>query len=228
MKKIFVFILILLFIFFGCVYVDYFIVKTKNTVPKISIKKVDNDKNEIYNAIFYKVWFCKEDDKILIGSYGDPDNQCSNPLEFKDGNYVNESGLIISKKDYFIMTSGGIYTNDMINIMLDKDEVTNAVYVANEYMSNQYKVVSENDDYSLIVFKKIVEKKDNYIWDYPDSLEQYYCLYNIDGKKYYSKYINEECQSEKQELKYSSKWCSLYLNSTLKYLEEDKGKFCKE
>lgn len=229
MKKLFVAIIILLLIFCGVCYIDYFLVKTKGSFPKIAIKKVDKDKHvTIYNAVLYKVWYCEDENKILIGGYGDPDNQCSNPLIYKDGYYINESNVKISKQDYDILISEGIYTNDMINIMLNNKEVNDAVYVANNYMLHKYEIVEEEKNYLLVVFPELKEKKNNYIWVYPENEDSYYCLFKKDGREYYSKYENGKCSNEEKLLEYDQKWCSLYKSSTLVFLEEDNGLFCKE
>ena len=71
-KKIFIIIIVLLLILSCLSYIDYFLVKTKNVVPKISLKE---EKKEfiVYKAPFYKVWYCKDSKIIVIGGYDDPD-----------------------------------------------------------------------------------------------------------------------------------------------------------
>ena len=46
LKKIFIIIIVLLVVFSGVVYIDYFLVKTKNTFPKIAIKEELNDETK--------------------------------------------------------------------------------------------------------------------------------------------------------------------------------------
>ena len=65
LKKIFIIIIVLLVVFSGVVYIDYFLVKTKNTFPKIAIKEELNDETTVYKAILYKVWYCKNNKSIL-------------------------------------------------------------------------------------------------------------------------------------------------------------------
>ena len=50
----------------------------------------------VYKAIFYKVWYCENDKKFVIGSYDDPDATCTSDIKFDDGYYTNE---IITNED---------------------------------------------------------------------------------------------------------------------------------
>ena len=47
MRKLLCLIVVILIIFSGVVYIDYFLVKTQNKTPKISIKEKVTDKNMV-------------------------------------------------------------------------------------------------------------------------------------------------------------------------------------
>ena len=99
LKKIFIIIIVLLVVFSGCVYIDYFLVKTKNTFPKIAIKEELNDETTIYKGILYKVWYCKNNKTMSIGSYSDRDAICPKKYTYTDDYYKNSMGINISKHD---------------------------------------------------------------------------------------------------------------------------------
>lgn len=222
MRKLLCLIVVILIIFSGVVYIDYFLVKTQNKTPKISIKEKVTDKNMIvYKAIFYKVWYCENDKKFVIGSYDDPDATCTSDIKFDDGYYTNESGAKISKRDYAIMRSSDIYTDESIKLMSSND-VINAVYVASEYESKKYKVYREFTGLRTVHFPSFNEK--TLKWEYNDDNPIYYCLYDDNT---ISQYISGSgCSSDKVPFKFDSKFCSLYENSTIKTFDEWNNNYC--
>jgi hypothetical protein len=236
-KKIFLLLIILVIIVVIFSYIDYFIVKTKNTFPKVSIKVIDKEKNMItYNAIFYKVWYCTADKTIRMGDYGDPQPSCSDAYSFINGYYINASGTKIPQRDILIMTEKNIYTREMIDIMTETD-VKNAVYVAENYEKTLYKVLDskkgkikgESKEHSLVLFPTFKKFKDTYKWVYDESnLEEYYCMSENDkGEKTFSKYTDGYCENMFNTLNFDEKWCSLYKNSTLVYNEKKTSDFCE-
>lgn len=236
-KKIFILLITLVIFVTILSYIDYFVVKTKNTFPKISYKVVNKEKKMItYNSLFYKVWYCTEDKTTVIGDYSDPEPTCSNEYSFVDGYYTNESGIKISQKNLLIMIEDNIYTREMIDIMTEID-VKNAVYVAESYEKTFYKnldtkkstVNGETKEYSLVLFPTFKKSNDTYKWVYDESnLEEYYCISENDkGEKTFSKYTDGYCESKFNTLELSEKWCSLYKNSTLVYNEKKVSSFCE-
>lgn len=222
MRKLLYLIVVILIIFSGVVYIDYFLVKTQNKTPKISIKEKVTDKNMVvYKAIFYKVWYCENDKKFVIGSYDDPDATCTSDIKFDDGYYTNESGAKISKRDYAIMRSSDIYTDESIKLMSSND-VINAVYVASEYESKKYKVYREFTGLRTVHFPSFNEE--TLKWEYNDENPSYYCLYDDNT---ISQYVSGSgCSSDKVPFKFDSKFCSLYENSTIKTFDEWNNNYC--
>ena len=236
MKKIrlvLIIVFIMLLILSALVYIDYFIVKEKNTTPKISL--VEEDKEfYVYKALFYKVWKCKSDDSIIIGDYKDPDAICKTNYEFNNGFYTNKNGLKISKKDLYMLTLTGIYTHDMVEKMVTNEEVDSALYVVSKYEMLEYNNVmtkdgsklKSSDGFEIVVFPTFEynEKTDSYKWTYDNkNTNNYYCL---DKKnELYSKYTNNVC-GEFVKLSLDEKWCSLYKNSTLSS-DKEVSKYCK-
>lgn len=228
-KVISISVLILLLLLGAVVYIDYYIVKNKNTIPKISIKS-ETKEFYVYKALFYKVWKCKSDNSIIIGGYDDPDALCKINYEFKDGYYINSNGVEISKKDLSMLTITGVYTSDMIENMETKSDVELSLYVVSKYEMLDYKKVNElksNDGYDIIVFPTFEynSETDTYNWNYNTSdTDKYYCFDS--NKKMYSKYRNSEC-GEFVSLTLDDKWCNAYKNSTLIYNKEI-SKYCVE
>ena len=109
-KKIFIIVFTLLLILSALAYIDYFLVKTNNKVPKFSLKKDEKD-FIVYSAPFYKVWYCKDSKTVILGGYDDPDAICHKSYEYVDGYYTNSSGLKISEEDLELITKNGIYTS---------------------------------------------------------------------------------------------------------------------
>lgn len=108
-KIILIVLFIILLVLSGMIYIDYFIVKEKNSIPKISLMEEEKE-FYVYKAPFYKVWKCKSDGSIIIGDYKDPDAICKTNYEFVNGYYVNANNLKISKKDLYVNTYWCIYT----------------------------------------------------------------------------------------------------------------------
>ena len=220
-------------------YLDYFLVKTKNSLPKLSIK-TDNKEKDIktYKALFYKVWYCMADGTTIIGDYSDPDPVCPNAYNFKDGYYTNSSGLKISQRDTLLMIDKNIYTHEMIDIMTTTLEVSNAVYVSEHFGKTIFKTVDskkgtvkgESKEYSLVVFPTFKKEGNTYKWNYNTEDEtNYYCISNNStDESAFSKYTNGNCEKTFEPLRPDEKWCSLYQNSTLVYNEKQVGNLCKE
>lgn len=232
-KLVLIIVFIILLVLSALVYIDYFIVKEKNTTPKISL--VEEDKEfYVYKALFYKVWKCKSDDSIIIGDYKDPDAICKTNYEFNNGFYTNKNGLKISKKDLYMLTLTGIYTHDMVEKMVTNEDVNSALYVVSKYEMLEYNnVMSENgsklkssDGFEIVVFPTFEynEKTDSYKWTYDNkNTNNYYCL---DKKnELYSKYTDNVC-GEFVKLSLDEKWCGLCKNSTLSSNKEI-SKYCK-
>lgn len=223
-KRIIIYLIISLVILLGLTIIDYFFVKNKNSFPRIAVKK--ENKNEeviVYKTLLYKLYYCTSNGSKEIVSYGDS-YECPKSYKFENGVYANLLGFSINEEDVLYINYNNIYTKDMIDIMNNPSDVSNAKYVVNEYMSKQYKIVSnieevnssELSNYSLIAFKEY-DGKD---WVY--NTDKLYCLYD---NGYYSSYSNGVCSLNKSSLKMSSKWCLLYKNSALVYSEEAK-KLC--
>lgn len=224
MKKIFMVTICLLLILSGLAYIDYFLVKTQNTVPKISFKEEKQDFT-IYNALFYRVWYCKDSKTSIIGGYSDPDAVCPKIYEYNDGYYTNSSGIKISQRDLELITKDGIYTSEMVENMKSDSDVNDAIYVAYSYGRTIYKKLSNN----LIIFPDFYKKNDKYDWYYnEEDTANYYCIVEKGNDITYSKYINNECDINYVELELDEEWCGKYKNSTLVYKDDVIKKYCKE
>ena len=222
MKRFIIILIIILVVITSLIYVDYFNTKTNNTYPKLALKS-ENENAIIYNAVLYRVWYCKANKMYMIGSYTE-DNICPKKYEYSNGTYTNSNGVVIAKRDLQMLTNDGVYTSEMIENMTSKDQVEDAVYVVETYMKSIFKVIDETEDYKIIVFPIFKESLGNYVWEYEDNEEDYYCLSN-DEKKY-AKLDNEEC-GKYESFKMSKKWCELYKGSTLVY-DEGVNSLCKE
>ena len=143
-KIILIVLFIILLVLSGMIYIDYFIVKEKNSIPKISLMEEEKE-FYVYKAHFYKVWKCKSDGSIIIGDYKDPDAICKTNYEFVNGYYVNANNLKISKKDLYMLTLTGVYTHDMVEKMTTQDELSSALYVVSKYETLEYKNVIDNN-----------------------------------------------------------------------------------
>lgn len=225
-KKIFIIIILLLVVFSGCVYIDYFLVKTKNTFPKISIKEDVDDETIVYNAVFYKVWYCKNNKTMLIGSYNDRGAICPKKYTYDNGYYKNNMGVSISKKDLELLISDGIYTSEMIEDISSESDLKDKVYVASTYGESKYKKVDKDKregitletGVELVVFPQYIQNGEEYSWTYDYNVENFYCMKTLKDKtKTFSKYENGKCNELYQGIKFDERWCSLYKNSTLIY-----------
>ena len=234
-KKIFIIIFTLLIVICAISYIDYFLVKTYNKVPKIALKK---DKTDfiVYSAPFYKVWYCKDSKTVIMGGYDDPDAVCPKNYEYVDGYYTNSEGVKISRKDLELITKNGIYTSEMIEQMKDNSEVEDAVYVAYNYENLMYKkLLDEKDnevtvgDASVVVFPQYVEVDGKYDWHYESEYtSRYYCMKTEDDTEYFVRYNNGSCGKNYFKLKLDSKWCGIYKNSTLVYKEDSIKELCEQ
>ncbi|NLC48583.1 MAG: hypothetical protein GX758_04415 [Tenericutes bacterium] len=219
-KKIFIFVIVLLVLLTLLAYIDYFLVKTNGKLPIISLKKEFEEKDVVvYNALFYKVWYCKTDKTITIGSYSDVDVICSLPYDFEDGYYTNTSGIKISEKDIYMITYKNLYTKEMIDMMKSKSNVDDALYVSNMYFGSKYEKISNiNDKVSLVVFPEFGLNGNVYEYIYNKEDEHnYYCMKNEsnENETMFSKYLDGKCSDDYNYMKMDSKWCLLYKNSTL-------------
>lgn len=232
-KKIVIFLVVVLVVFSLVAYIDYFLVKMYNKAPTLSIKSENKEKGfTLYKAMFYKVWICDSDSSITIGSYSDADAVCTISYEFKDGYYVNASNYKITQRDMKIITTDNIYTREMIDVIASDNDIFDAVYVAYNYYKNVPKLVNKTtyDKTKLVVFPEIVYKNNLYEWEYDTEDEsKYYCEKTNDkGINIYSKYINGVCDTNYEQIKMDQKWCSLYKNSTLVYDTEKVKGLCEE
>ena len=224
--KILTIIFIVVFSIFCVAYLDFFIAKSRNTTPKLAIKKEINENLVVYNALLYKVWYCKTNDTITLGDYKDVDAVCPNKYTYENGFYKNSLGLSISEKDMTLISE--IYTSEMIENMSSKSELEDAVYVAVNYGKTLYKKLKEYnsyvkspDDNYIVVFKNYKQnEKGKYEWVYDEDVK--YCL---NSKKEVALYEDTEC-GEYNKIKLDDKWCKLYTNSTLVY-KDNIGTLCK-
>jgi len=226
-RKVIFIIFIILLVFAGAVYIDYFLASRNNTHPKIAIKKELEEDLFVYNAVFYRMWYCKANDTYTIGDYKDSDAICAPVYEYENGYYTNGDGIKISKHDLEMIRE--IYASEIIETMNSDSAVENAVYVAENYAKQKYKEVEiegkkiKSGKYSLINFPTFVEKKGKYSWTIDDNST--YCLDDTEEVKKYAPYEEETC-GEFVTLTYDTKWCELYTNSKLVF-DEDVNKMCK-
>ncbi len=237
-KKIFIILFCIAIIFAILSYIDYFLVKNQNTLPRISLKKVDEDKGVIvYKALFYKVWYCTSDGTTIIGDYSDPEAVCPSAYVFIDDYYTNASGLKISKKDLLLMVYKNVYTNEMIEVMSTDSQVENAVYVAENYgktFSRKVEDISgtvhdKSQEYPIVIFPTFEKVDDTYEWVYDDTnSENYYCATVDSGVYKYSNYRDGYCEDNFKAIKMDKRWCDLSGNTTLVYIEGYIKQLCEE
>ena len=228
-KKFLIFIVIFVAIIAIATYIDYYIAKINNTSPKIAVKRTLSEDVTEYNAIIYKVWYCKTNKTYTIGSYQDKRAICPKDYKYVDNYYVNESGIKISKHDLQLLANDGVYSTEMIENLNTEKQVEEAVHVAMEYGKTKYKLLNKEseDGYKLILLPKFKEDKtNNYKWDYEDKEEEYYCLRTEKNINYFGKYSEEEC-TDFNKVKMDKEWCTNYVNSMLVY-EENIELLCKE
>jgi len=236
LKKIVIFVSILVVIFAAVVYIDYFLVKNKGYLPKISIKQEDSVKQStIYKSFFYKVIKCNVDNSIIISNYNTDDDVCPRDVKYVDGFFTNSSGLKISKKNYILMSYLNIYTFNNIDKMTTNQEVTDAVYVSYNYGNNKY-IIKENSEFEhdgeevkLAVFQNFDES--DYSFKIDESIkEKIKCTKKNDDDIYvFSDYDleNKTCKGEFKKITMDKKWCDLYKNSTLIYSIDNENKYCE-
>ncbi len=215
-KKVIIFLIVALVFFSAAVYIDYFVVVNRTSYPKISFKKQIDENLSVYNAILYRVWYCKLNDTYTIGNYNDKDAICSNALKYdKDGNYTNANGVTISAENMKLISA--FYSYEIIGNM-SGDDVEDALYVIKNAYKVKYKYYVDkagdqqesHSGYKLIIFPKYELKGNEVKWLYS---EDYYC---INEKNEIAKYIkeDEDCFTF-QEIGIDKKWCDLYKQSNI-------------
>lgn len=227
LKKIMLILLLVVVLFSAAAYIDYFIVVKKTTHPKMALKTKINDDLEVYNSIFYRVWYCKLNNTYTIGSYNDKDAICNNTLKYdKDGNYTNALDVTIACDNMKLISE--FYSYDMISGMTS-EEVEDALYVAKNAYKVKYKYVLDTDGdkqethsgYNLIQFPELkLNSKDEYEWVFND---QSYC---INSNNEIALFSDEECGIF-ESFGIEKKWCELYKESNLANSKEAL-EMCKE
>lgn len=144
LKKIFIFLIIFILLFACSAYIDYYIVKTKNTIPRISVKKEINDNLIVYNALMYRVWYCKINGKYTIGDYKDSDAVCFSKDSYdEEGNYTNNENVLIKKEEINLLSN--YYTSGQISTMT-KEDLDNALFTIFEFGKIKYKKIGTKED----------------------------------------------------------------------------------
>ena len=213
-------ILFILFIFLltiaGAVYIDFFIASRNNSYPKISIKKDLGDGLVVYNAVFYRMWYCNANDTYTLGDYNDPEAVCRIVYDYDKGYYTNGADLKISKHDLEMIRD--VYASEVIETMNSDTAISNAIYVAENYKKLEYKIVTDEKEkqvkqgkYFIATFPEFKEKGDDYEW--VDG-ETQYCIDESEDIKKYAPYEEGKC-GEFVNLTFDTKWCELYTNSKL-------------
>lgn len=217
MKKItkIMFIIFIILLSFGlATYIDYYIVKTKNTTPKIAIKKDVNDNLVVYNAFMYRIWFCKSSGKYTLGDYKDSDAVCFSKDSYdKDGNYISEVNVLISKENLELLSE--YYNSEEINKMSQTD-IDDSVLLLKEYGRKIYKVLDTEEaneiksklDYDIVIFPKYKLIDNKYEWIYEEN--EYYCMKDNE----FALYENEKCNAF-TKLSISQKACEIYNRGVL-------------
>lgn len=218
MKKILIILSAVLVLLSAIIYIDYFIVVTRTSYPKISLKKELDENLSVYNAILYRVWYCKLNDTYTIGDYSDKDAICTNTLKYdKDGNYTNANDVKISANNMKLISA--FYSYETIGNMTS-DEVEDALYVIKNAYKAKYKYLTDesgskqetHSGYELIIFPKYEIKNNEVKWTYIE--EEVYC---INENKEIALYNEEEEECfDFESLGIDKKWCELYKKSNLK------------
>ena len=222
-KKLLIFLLVVIVLLGATAYIDFYIAKLNNTNPKIAIKEDLDESTIVYKGVLYKVWYCKTNKVYTFGSYSDKDAICPKDYKYEDGYYTNALGIKISKRDLQLLTNDGVYTSEMVENMNSESQVKSAVHVAYNYGKNKYKVLETKsaDNNKLVIFPEFKEQNDNYKWVY-DELSTQYCLKD----NQVAIYENNKC-AVYQKIKMDKEWCENYENSTLIY-EDGINKYCEE
>lgn len=228
MKKVIIILVALLVLFSAVVYIDYFIVVNRTSYPKISLKKEIDENLTVYNAVLYRVWYCKLNSTYTIGNYKDKDAICSNALKYdKDGNYTNAKNITISAEN--MKKISAFYSYEIIGNMSSSD-VEDALYVIKNAYKVKYKYYTDeagepyesHSGYKLIMFPKYEISENDVKWVYDN---EYYCINNKNEISPYSK-EDEEC-FEFKSIGIDKKWCGLYQQSNLSDSKIAK-ELCKE
>ncbi len=106
MKKVLTIVFSIVALIFIIILIDYSIARLNKTKPIFSIKKEDTEKQiKIYSGMFYKIYTCTADDgiyevKSIFSKVSD--NFCPKEykIEFKNGYFINNKNIKISKDDY--------------------------------------------------------------------------------------------------------------------------------
>lgn len=227
LRKILFIIFIILLVFAGCVYIDFFIASRNETYPKISIKEKIDDNLVVYNAAFYRMWYCKPTKVYTLGDYKDSDAVCNPEYEYDKGYYTNGAGIKISKHDLEMIID--VYNSEVIETMNSDSVVANAVYVAEGYAKLDYEPVEEegkalkSGKYQLIYFPTFKETNNKFKWVYES--DTMYCLDDSKDIKQYAPYEENSC-GEFTNITFDKKWCELYVNSKL-YFDEEINEKCR-
>lgn len=227
MKKVVIILIAVLVLLSAVIYIDYFIVVNRTSYPKISIKKELDENLSVYNAVLYRVWYCKLNNTYTIGNYSDKDAICTNTLKYdKDGNYTNANDVKISAENMKLISA--FYSYETIGNM-SSQAVEDALYVIKNAYKVKYKYLTDeagatqetHSGYKLIVFPKYEIKNNDVKWNYS---EEAYC---INDKKEISLYNEEEEECfDFKPLGIDKRWCSNYQNSNLKE-EKNASELCK-
>jgi len=230
LKKILILIFILFIIVGFAVYIDYFISKIKDTYPKISIMKKINDNEDVYNAVFYRVWYCKTNNKYTIGSYSDTDAICPIDYVYEKGYYTNAAGVQISKRDLELISE--VMTSEMIENISSSSMLSDIVSVAYDYGKLNYELYTDENNntfkspngYNIVVFYDFIESKSEYKWDL--DYNKKYCFNIYKGIPYRALYDGVAC-GQFEKVLVGENWCSLYDKTMLVY-DEKAISLCKD
>lgn len=217
-KKVVVVLIAVLILLSAVIYIDYFVVVKRTSYPKISIKKEIDENLSVYNAILYRVWYCKLNNTYTIGNYSDKDAICTNALKYdKDGNYTNANDVKISAENMKLISA--FYSYETIGNMSSQD-VEDALYVIKNAHKVKYKYSTDDSGttqethsgYQLIIFPKYEIKNNDVKWNYSE--DEVYC---INENKEISLYnVEEEECFDFEPIGIDKKWCNLYQKSNLK------------
>lgn len=238
-KKILIILLIVVAVFSAITYLDYFLAKSQNTIPKIVLKSENKIKQmKIYKGLFYKVIKCSSNNDIIYTDYESSEDVCPRKVTYdKDGYFTNTEGYKISKKEYKLMSYQNIYTFDTIDSIDKKEDIDNYTFVAFEYLSKQYilkediEITHNEETLKLAIFPTFKEENETYEFVYDEeNVEKLYCVKTDENNQTtFSKYNKETqtCEENFEKITMDSKWCKLYKNSTLVYSLDENLNYCK-
>ena len=78
-------------------------------------KHIDADL-DVYNALFYRMWYCKSNDKYILGDYKDEDAACQTKRKYNKGYYTNGAGLKFSEDELELIST--VYSDEQIEILV--------------------------------------------------------------------------------------------------------------